>query len=132
MSTTNLEFARSYLRALEQGVTGEALAGFFHPEVTQREYPNRLVPTGATRDLRALLGGAERGQRVVSSQRFDVRNAVANGDEVALEVDWSATLAVPVGSLPAGGTMRASLGVFLTFRDGRIISQRNYDCFEPF
>ncbi|HEY0095718.1 MAG TPA: nuclear transport factor 2 family protein [Archangium sp.] len=132
MSTTNLDTARRYLRAIEQGATGEALAAFFHPEVTQREYPNRLVPTGAARDLRAILAGAERGQTVVASQRYEVRHTVAEGDHVALEVDWSATLQVPVGNLPAGGTMRASLGVFLTFRDGRILSQHNYDCFEPF
>ncbi|WP_375766900.1 nuclear transport factor 2 family protein [Archangium gephyra] len=132
MSTTNLDTARRYLRAIEQGATGEALAAFFHPEVTQREYPNRLVPTGATRDLRAILAGAERGQTVVASQQYEVRHTVAEGDRVALEVDWSATLKVPVGTLPAGGTMRASFGVFLTFRDGRILSQHNYDCFEPF
>ena len=132
MSTTNLDTARRYLRAIEQGATGEALAAFFHPEVTQREYPNRLLPTGATRDLRALLAGAERGQTVVASQRYEVRHTVVEGDHVALELDWSATLKVPVGSLPPGGTIRASFAVFLTFRNGLILSQHNYDCFEPF
>jgi ketosteroid isomerase-like protein len=132
MSTTNLDTARRYLRAIEQGATGEALAAFFHPEVTQREYPNRLVPTGATRDLKAVLDGAERGQKVVASQRYEVRHTVVQGDFVALEVDWSATLKVPLGALPAGGTMRAAFAVFLTFRDGLILSQHNYDCFEPF
>lgn len=132
MSTTNLDFARRYLRAIEEGATGEALRAFFHPEVTQREYPNRLVPSGATRDLKALLEGAERGQKVMSAQRYDIRNAVSEGDQVALEIDWTGTLAVAVGTLPVGGTMRASFGVFLTFRDGRIFSQHNYDCFEPF
>ena len=132
MSTTNLDTARRYLRAIEDGATGEALAAFFHPEVTQREYPNRLVPHGATRDLRALLEGAERGQKVISGQRYAVRHAVEQGDTVALEVDWSGTLQVPVGTLPVGGTMRAAFAVFLTFRDGRILTQHNYDCFEPF
>jgi ketosteroid isomerase-like protein len=51
---------------------------------------------------------------------------------VALEVRWSGTLAVPVGSFPAGGEMRARFAVFLDFRDGKIVAQRNYDCFEPF
>jgi ketosteroid isomerase-like protein len=132
MSTTNLDTARRYFRAIEQGATGEALAAFFHPEVTQIEYPNRLIPAGATRDLRALLEGAERGQKVVASQRYEVRQTLEQGDRLALEVDWSATLKVPVGSLPAGGTMRAAFGVFLTFREGLILSQHNYDCFEPF
>jgi ketosteroid isomerase-like protein len=132
MSTTNLETARRYLEAIERGATGETLAAFFHPEVSLREYPNRLNPSGQTRDLRAALESAERGQRLLSSQRYEIRHAVAEGDTVALEVGWSGTLAVPVGALPAGGTMRASSAMFLTFREGRIVSQHNYDCFEPF
>jgi len=30
------------------------------------------------------------------------------------------------------GTMTAHFDVFLTFRNGRICRQHNYDCFEPF
>jgi ketosteroid isomerase-like protein len=130
--TTNAEVVHRYFQAVEQGATGETLAAFFHPEVTQREYPNRLTPKGATRDLRALQESAERGQQVVASQRYEVRHLLAQGDHVAAEVDWSATLKVAVGSLPVGGTMRATLAVFFTLREGRILSQHNYDCFEPF
>lgn len=130
--TTHLALAYRYLAALEAGTVGDALAAFFTPDVVQEEFPNRLLPAGARRDLNALLDGAVRGQRVLSAQRFEVRNAVASGDEVALEVLWTGTLAVPIGALPVGGTMRAHFGVFLTFRDGRIASQRNYDCFEAF
>ena len=132
MSTTNVDTAVRYLQALEQGAVGEALAAFFHPEVEQREYPNALYRNGQTRGLQALLEGAERGRKLLSSQRYTVRSTLAQGDSVALEVDWTGTLAVPVAKLPAGATMQASLGVFLTFRDGRILSQRNYDCYEPF
>ena len=108
-----------------------ALAEFFAPDVLQEEFPNRLVPTGARRDLDGLLEAAERGKQVVSAQRFEVRNAVAAGDRVALEVRWTGTLAVAIGTLPAGGTMRAHFAVFLDFRDGKIAAQRNYDCFDP-
>lgn len=31
----------------------------------------------------------------------------------------------------AGQVLRARFGVFLDFRDGRIVRQRNYDCFDP-
>jgi ketosteroid isomerase-like protein len=79
-----------------------------------------------------MLAGAERGQGLLSSQRYAVRHTVAEGDSVALEIDWTGTLAVPLANLPAGATMRAAIGAFLTFRDGRIVSQRNYDCYEPF
>jgi ketosteroid isomerase-like protein len=52
-------------------------------------------------------------------------------DTVALEADWTGTLRIAVGSIPEGGEMRMHFGVFLTFRDGKIAEQRNYDCFEP-
>lgn len=124
--------ARRYLAAIQAGATGDALAAFFTDDVVQEEFPNRLVPTGARRDLRAILDGAERGQAVLTGQRFDVRTATADGDRVALEVEWTGTLAIPIGSVPPGGELRARFGVFLDFRDGRIAAQRNYDCFDPF
>jgi hypothetical protein len=85
--------------------------------------------------LRALengVTGAERGQQILTWQRFDIRNVVGDGDEVALEVLWVGILGIPTGSLPDGGEMRAHFGIFLGFRDGKIVSQCNYDCFEPF
>ena len=79
-----------------------------------------------------MADAAERGRRVLRAQRYEVRTAVASGQEVALEVLWVGVLAVAVGSLAIGDEMRANFGVFLTFRDGLIVRQRNYDCFEPF
>lgn len=130
--SANLTLARRYLHALETEAEPEALSAFFTEDVVQREYPNRLVPEGATRDLVALLEGNRRGRSVLGNQRYEVRSAVGEGDVLALEVSWSAVLKVPLGKLAPGDTMRAEFGVFLTFRDGRICSQRNYDCFEPF
>ena len=127
----NVATARRYLAAIEAGATGDALAAFFTPDVVQLELPNRLVPNGVRRDLAAILDGAVRGQQVMAAQRLDVVGVVASGDRVALEAVWTGTLRVPLGSLPAGGEMRAHFGVFLEFRDGRIAAQRNYDCFEP-
>jgi ketosteroid isomerase-like protein len=126
----NLATARGYLEAIERGDPEEHLA-FFAADVVQEEFHNRLVPQGATRDLAALREAAQRGRRVMAAQRYEVLNAVACGDQVALEVRWTGTLAIPFGSIPAGGEMRARFAVFLEFRDGKIIRQRNYDCFEP-
>ena len=130
--STNLETTRRYFQALEQGVTGEALAAFFHPEARQREFPNRLVAQGAERDVAGLKAAAERGQRVMASQRFEVLGAVEEGDSVAIELEWTGTLKVALGSLPVGGKMRARCATFLHFREGVIVSQNSYDCFEPF
>jgi ketosteroid isomerase-like protein len=132
----NLETARLYLAAIERSTSGDESGGradeFFAAEVEQIEYPNRFVPEGATRDLAALKAAAERGRRAISGQRYEVIAAYAVRDTVILEVLWVGTLAVPVGSLAAGDEMRAHFAVFLEFREGRIVRQRNYDCFEPF
>jgi ketosteroid isomerase-like protein len=125
------EQTRRYFQALEAGATGEALAAFYAPEVEQLEFPNRLVPHGARRDLAAILDAAARGQQVMTSQRYEILQVLAEGDRVAVEFLWSGTLSVPLGSLPAGAEMRGRFAVFMEFRDGRIVSQRNYDCFEP-
>src|SRR4051812_15370370 len=52
-TTDNLSVARKYLEALEGGAEGGALADYFTADVVQEEYPNRLSPIGAHRDLDA-------------------------------------------------------------------------------
>jgi ketosteroid isomerase-like protein len=126
-----LERTRQYFAALEAGATGETLAAFYAPEVMQEEFPNRLTPHGARRDLSAILDAAVRGQQVMAAQRFELLSLLADGDRVAVEFRWSGTLAIPIGALPAGLTMRGRFAGFLEFRDGRIVAQRSYDCFEP-
>jgi ketosteroid isomerase-like protein len=132
IESDNLETVRRYFEAIERGASSEEMMAFFAPDVVQIEFPNRFVMNGAQRDLAQLCEASERGRKAVENQWFEVRNALAGGDQVALEVEWTATLKVPVGTIPAGGQMRAHFGVFLDFRDGKIAGQRNYDCFDPF
>jgi ketosteroid isomerase-like protein len=68
----------------------------------------------------------------MAGQTFEILGSVAQGDTVVLETLWTGTLAIPVGSLPAGGRMKARFAVFFEMRDGKIARQRNYDCFDPF
>jgi ketosteroid isomerase-like protein len=130
MTISNLQLTRAYLRSFETR-DGSNLA-FYAPDVVQRELPNRLVPSGATRDLEALRVSVEKGKDSVADERYEVLELVATGDVVAAEVLWTARLNRALGSLPAGALMRAHLAMFITWRDGKIVSQRNYDCFEPF
>jgi ketosteroid isomerase-like protein len=131
LDVDNLALARRYLEAIERGETADVLASFLAADVVQEELPNRLTPRGARRDLADLRDAAERGRRVMAAQRYEVLNAVTSGDLVALEVRWTGTLAVPFEALPAGGQMHARFAVFLEFRGGKIVRQRNYDCFDP-
>jgi ketosteroid isomerase-like protein len=82
------------------------------------------------RDLTAALAGAEQGKKLMSRQMYKIKHEIVDGDRVALEVEWTATLAVPFGALPVGGQMKAFFALFLEFRERKIFRQRNYDCFE--
>ena len=127
----NLAIARAYLSAIEDGTLGEVFSQFFAPGVVIQWLPNRLAPNGSSSDLSGLSAAVDRGKQLMSRQTYEVHNAMADGDHVALEATWVGTLAVPLETLPAGAQMRAHFAMFLEFRDGRIVAQRNYDCFEP-
>ena len=127
---SNLERTTAFLKSLE--TRDGSNVTYYAPDVVQREFPNQLVKAGATRDLEALKRGAEAGKNSVREERYEIVRMIEQGDEVALEVIWTGLLNVPFGKLAAGDIMRAHLGIFLTWRDGKIVSQRNYDCFDPF
>src|SRR5688572_28991940 len=101
-----LELTRRYFAALSIGATGDVLSAFYHPDVVLEEFPNRLNPQGAKRDLANILEAAERGQELMRAQKYEVLHAVAYGNRVAVEFRWTGTLAVPLGSLVAGAEIR--------------------------
>jgi len=121
---------KAFLRSFE--TRDGTMLGYYAPDAVQREFPNALTKAGATRTAADLLRGMEAGLKSVREERYELVNLVAHGDEVAVEVIWTAVLNVGFGSLAPGATMKAYLGIFLTWRDGKIVSQRNYDCIEPF
>ena len=51
---------------------------------------------------------------------------MAQGDQVALELDWRGTLALPAGNLPAGTPVRVGVASFLTFAGGLIVKHVDY------
>ena len=127
----NLVQARRYLQAIENGVAFEELQKFFGPGMVLETLPNRLLPRGSRDDLTGMRAASERGKKVMASQKYEIKNAVATGDQVALEVNWTGTLAIPYETIPKGGQMHARFAMFLEFQDGQIVAQRNYDCFDP-
>jgi ketosteroid isomerase-like protein len=128
---TNLDIARHYVTRLSNGAGPEELESFFSPDVVQEEFPNRLMPNGVTRDRRAMTEARARGKALLSAEKYELLNVVASGDQVVMEVLWTGTVRVAAGPFAAGQSLRARFAVFLEFRDGRVIRQRNYDCFDP-
>jgi len=131
MSEDNLAIARRYIAALSSGAGADEVSRFYTQDVVQEEFPNRLLPKGATRDLAALKQARVRGQALLSAETFEVLGVVASGSQVAMELRWGGTIGSNVGPFTAGQVLRARFAIFLEFRDGRIVRQRNYDCFEP-
>jgi ketosteroid isomerase-like protein len=129
--TTNLDIAQRYIAALSAGMGPDDVAEFYAADVVQEEFPNRLLPNGVTRDLEAIRQARLRGKALLSEEQYELLGAVANGDQVAMELIWRATIGVDAGPFTAGQQLRARFAMFLEFRDGRITRQRNYDCFDP-
>jgi ketosteroid isomerase-like protein len=130
-SERNIEVVRSYMKALQDGEAGDSLRRFFTEDVRQIEMPNQLNLRGQESGLEHILQRSLQGLQIVRWQSYEVVSEIAHEDRVAVEARWTGVLAVAVGTLAAGAEMKASLAMFLRFRDGRIAMQRNYDCFEP-
>ncbi|MCY4075003.1 MAG: nuclear transport factor 2 family protein [Acidobacteria bacterium] len=126
--SSHVQKARQLLEALER-FDGDAVAALYAEDVEQVEMPNRLKPEGDRRGRAQLLSDLERSKGILRSQKYEVSNAVDAGALVMVEYVWSGVLAVPMGSLAAGDTLRGNCAMSLEFRDGRIVRQRNYDCF---
>lgn len=128
----NADVVRSYLKALERFASPDELQPFFADDVVMTELPNRLVPSGQVRRKSELLEASTKAPKVLSDQRYDVRSVLAQGDTVVVDVDWSATLRVPLSQTPVGGRLNARIAMFLRLDDGRIVEQTNFDCYQPF
>jgi ketosteroid isomerase-like protein len=126
----NLATIRAYFAAVEAGGVGD-VSRFYAEDVVQIELPNRLNPNGAQSDLATLKKRAEQVPHLLRGQRYEVISEMAQGSRVVVEAIWTGVLAVPFGTLEPGSTMKAHFAMFFELRDGRIVFQRNYDCFEP-
>ena len=127
----NIDQAKAYLQTIEQMGDCQDLVQFLSPDIIQQEFPNRITPHGATRTLEAMLEGCERGKLVMNAQRYEILAIFESGPMVVIEVEWTGTLSIDLPTFQKGDQMHARFALFLEFEDGKIIRQRNYDCFEP-
>lgn len=124
--------ARAWIAALEAGAADEELARFYHPDLVQTEYPNRLNPAGVDRTLPELLAALKTARALMTRQLFEIVTLTETGDRVAVEIVWTGWPTEPVGLTRPGEPVKARIAMFLDYEDGLIVRQRNYDCFEPF
>jgi len=128
--TDPIHVIRRYLKAIETGTFSE-IEPLLTEDILVEQLPNRIYPQGLRADRALLLESFEKGRKLLSQQTYEIKNAVANDNVASVEVLWTGTLAVGFGRLAVGSQMRCHSAIFFEFKDGKIASQRNYDCFEP-
>jgi len=126
----NLAVVRAYLEAIERFEV-DAAATYMDPAMEQVERPNRLYPSGQVRGRDSMLRDLPRGKQLLRRQRYPIDTIYGAGDKVTVETRWEGTLNVALGALQPGDLMAAYICMVFTLRDGRIVRQVNYDCYEP-
>jgi hypothetical protein len=91
----------------------------------QEEFPNRLLPKGAVRNLDALRETSAKGRTVEIVRAISSINASPFRRFGPARLRWaSANSSQATDCVPASPS-------FSTLKDGLISRQRNYDCFDP-
>jgi hypothetical protein len=131
LEEANLAAALRYIELVEQFAQPSEFEGVLHPAIQHEEYPNLLMKNGSKRDFATMIVGPQQGRKLLSENRYEVKNAFAAGDWVTLEIVWTGTLAIAVGGMAAGAELKAYIATILQFKDGQIITQHQYDCYKP-
>jgi len=69
---------------------------------------------------------AERTLKLYPNRQMSIRNLVAQGDQVVVELDWWGMAAAAVGGLHVGDLVRFRVASFFTLVDGLIVKQTDY------
>ncbi len=127
----NVAAVRAYLGAIER-FDVEAVSALLHEDIVQTEYPNRLYAKGQVRGREVMLRDLPKGRAVLRSQAYPIETIVASGDKVVVETHWEGVLNVPLGRLQPGDSLVAHICMVFTLMSGKIVTQKNYDCYEDF
>lgn len=131
LEARNMEVVRTYLGAVER-LDVEAAAGCLDPVIEQVERPNRLYKDGQVRGFEQRMRDLPRAAQVLQRQSYDVATVFASGEQVVVEARWEGIVNVPLGRLMPGDAMVAHIAMVFTLKDGKIVRQVNYDCYEDF
>lgn len=131
LEARNMEVVRTYLGAVER-LDVEAAAACLDPVIEQVERPNRLYKDGQVRGFEQMMRDLPRAAQVLQRQSYDVATVFASGEQVVVEARWEGIVNVPLGRLMPGDAMVAHIAMIFTVKDGKIVRQVNYDCYEDF
>jgi len=130
---TNLDIVKEYFGLLEAfSDERSAFERILHREFRQKEFPNILNKNGQESDFEDSLKRAGLGSKVLSKQTYEITHHIETESEIVVEALWRGRMAVDAGPLKANQEIKAQFCIVCEFKDGKIVRQRNYDCFYPF
>ncbi|HEV2514622.1 MAG TPA: nuclear transport factor 2 family protein [Devosia sp.] len=131
MESEAASVVREYIGAIERFDVG-AVRRLLHPDVVQIERPNKLYAKGQERGYAEMLRDLPRGANVLRRQSYPIAAMHEAGDTVIVETRWEGIVNVPIGSLQPGDAMVAHICMLITLKEGQVIRQVNYDCYDDF
>jgi predicted metal-dependent hydrolase len=79
-----IERATAFVQAVAAQAPWAEIEPYYAPDVSQEEFPNRLLPKGAVRNLKALRDSSAKNRKVIKAQTIEIVNAVWSGQCVVL------------------------------------------------
>ncbi|CAM6120200.1 unnamed protein product [Calypogeia fissa] len=102
-----------------------------HKDMVETEYPNLLSPMTRNRSTEEGMKGISMGRRFLKFQKFSIQKVFEAENAVTVEMIWSGEILANIGPLKADQALSAFVCYVFEFKDGLILHQRHYDCFEP-
>ena len=123
-----IERAKAFMQAVAAQAPWAEIEQYYASDVSQEEFPNRLLPKGTVRNLEALRDASAKGRKVIKADHRD-RERLLVGLMRVLEAIWTGHAR---SRLRHAETRRpiARIAQVFEFKDGFIWRQRNYDCLE--
>lgn len=123
---------RYYATIADLAAPPKALGKLLAKEAAIREHPNAITPHGSVRGRKESVAGFESGKALLSAQEYVLHEVLVENDRAAVRATWKGTIGEAAGPLPAGTELLAHVASFLTVRDGVVVEQETFDCYEPF
>jgi ketosteroid isomerase-like protein len=90
------------------------------------ELPMPGTPNGRQGKREFMCETSRQRLMLFPDRQMSIRNLCAQGDQVAVELDWWATAAATVASFRVGEAVRMRIASFFTLVDGLIVKQTDY------
>jgi len=90
------------------------------------ELPIPGISRGRQGNRAFLREAAENILRLYPDRQMSIRNLIAQGEQVVLELEWCGTAAAAVGGVHVGAQVRFRVASFFTLVDGLIVKQTDY------